>query len=439
MVSIKLDKTMKDVQWSFISLASSSVAQLLLRITLGKELGPSGLGLYTLIFTIYMFGTQFAAFGIETALIKYVAEYKDDSLKIHKYISSGVFGSLISGLTTGIFVFILSSFISKSLFHSLEMIDLLKITAICFPFIAMQKAVQGALNGYRSMKVFAYLNISQNLLVLVFSIFFVLFLKMGIRGAVIGLVMPTIVVGVLSLYSIRNNFIFYPELLKSILKDLSLFGFYVVLANSLGIVNTQIDSLMIGYFMNKADVGYYAVATIFIQGVLLIPNAVQRITTPAIAAYYGKNDSKSIEKLIKTTMLKTFGVTLLISLFIAIFGKFIIISLFSDFLPAYTPMLVLLIGYSIYSALISVGGALSSVGQVKIVFKISMICTSINVLFNIILIPEYGLIGASIATSLSLILTSIIQMYFISRYVLNDRYTNGLHKENNFTLPYSVK
>lgn len=434
MFSTKLDKTMKDVRWSFISLASSSVAQLLLRITLGKELGPSGLGLYTLIFTIYMFGTQFAAFGIETALIKYVAEYKDDSLKIKKYISSGVSGSLISGLTTGIFVFVLSSFISKSLFHSLEMIDLLKITAICFPFIAVQKAAQGALNGYRSMKAFAYLNISQNLLVLVFSIFFVLFLKMGIQGAVIGLVMPTIVVGVLSLYSIKNNFIFYPGLLKSILKDLSWFGFYVVLANSLGIVNTQIDSLMIGYFMNKADVGYYAVATIFIQGVLLIPNAVQRITTPAIAAYYGKNDSKSIAKLIKATMLKTFGVTLLISLFIAIFGKFIIISLFSDFLPAYMPMLVLLVGYSIYSALISVGGALSSVGKVKIVFKISMICTSINILFNIILIPEYGLIGASIATSLSLILTSIIQMYFISRYVLNDRYTNGLHKENNFTI-----
>ena len=35
MFSIKLTKVMKDVQWSFISLASSSIAHLLLRITLG--------------------------------------------------------------------------------------------------------------------------------------------------------------------------------------------------------------------------------------------------------------------------------------------------------------------------------------------------------------------------------------------------------------------
>ena len=198
---------------------------------------------------------------------------------------------------------------------------------------------------------------------------------------------------------------------------------HVVLANSLGIVNTQIDSLMIGYFMNETDVGYYAIATIFIQGVILIPNAVQRITTPTIATYYGKNDYNSIEILIKNTMLRTFGITLLISLCIAIFGKFIIITLFRDFLPAYTPLLILLIGYSVYSALISVGGALSSVGKVKVAFRISIICAFINTLLNIILIPEYGLIGASIATSISLILTSLIQMYFISKYVLKNRST----------------
>jgi O-antigen/teichoic acid export membrane protein len=294
-----------------------------LRITLGKELGPSGLGLYTLIFTIYMFGIQFAAFGIETALTKYVAEFKDDYLKINKYISSGVFGSLISGLATGAFVYLLSGFIATNLFHSLEMADLLKITAICFPFIAVQKAVQGVLNGYRNMESFAYLNIGQNLLILIFSIFFVLFLQKGVEGAVIGLVVPTIIMGVLSLFLIKGNFIFYSGLLKGVLKDLSWFGFYVVLANSLGIVNTQIDSVMIGYFMNEVDVGYYAIATMFIQGVLLIPIAVQRITTPAIATYYGKKDSKSIDKLIKSTMLKTFGITILISLCIAIFGKFI--------------------------------------------------------------------------------------------------------------------
>jgi O-antigen/teichoic acid export membrane protein len=429
----------KDIQWSFISLATSSIAHLLLRIVLGRELGPSGLGLYTLVFTIYMLGTQFAAFGIETALTKYVAEYKDDYLKINKYVSSGIFGSLISGLITGILLYMASNLISTEIFGNFEMINLLKITAICFPFIAIQKAVQGVLNGFRSMKHFAYLNIGQNTLIVALSIYLVLGLKMGVEGAVFGLVIPTIVIGILSLLYVRNNFVFYPDMTKIILKDLSLFGFYVVLANSIGVINTQIDSLMIGHFMEETYVGYYAIATIFMQGITLMPTAVQRITTPAIATYFGKNDYYSIEKMIKNTILAVFTATLLISICLAVSGKFIIIYLFKDFLPAYTPMLILLIGYSIYSALISVGGALSSVGKVKIIFKISILCTLINSLLNMVLIPKYGLVGASVATSISLIITSLVHMFCIRRYILKTTHCKILHKENKINMPYSVK
>lgn len=439
MFKIKLSKMAKDIQWSFISLATSSIAHLLLRITLGRELGPSGLGLYTLVFTIYMLGTQFAAFGIETALTKYIAEYKGDQLKINKYVSSGIFGSLISGLITGIFLYILSNFISIKIFDNFEMINLLKVTAICFPFIAIQKAVQGVLNGFRNMKHFAYLNICQNILIVTVSVFLVLKLKMGVEGAVLGLAIPTIVLGILSLLYVRKNFVFYPDMMKKILKDMSWFGFYVVLANSIGIINTQVDSLMIGHFMEETYVGYYAIATIFMQGITLMPNAVQRITTPAIATYFGKKDYYSIGKLIKNTMLSVFAATLLISICLAVSGKFIIITLFKGFLPAYTPMLILLIGYSVYSALISVGGALSSVGKVKIIFKISMLCTLINALLNMVLIPKYGLIGASIATSISLIITSLVQMSCIRRYILKTIPSEILRKENKINIPYSVK
>ncbi len=439
MLNIKLSKTMKDIQWSFISLAISSIAHLLLRITLGKELGPSGLGLYTLVFTIYTFGTQFAAFGIETALTKYIAEYKENSPIINKYISCGLVGSFFSGLISGIFLYMLSNIISISLFHSSEMIRLLQITSICFPFIAIQKTVQGVLNGFRSMKYFAYLNICQNILIVVLSSLFVLTLRRGVEGAVLGLVVPTVLIGISSLYFIKDNFIFHIGTLKDKLNELSLFGFYVVLTNSLGVINTQIDSLMIGHFMEEADVGYYAIAIIFIQAVILIPSAIQRITTPVIATYYGEKDYYSIEKTIKTTMLKTFVLTLLISFCTAIFGKFIIITLFEDFLPAYTPMLILLIGYSVYSAIISVGGTLSSIGKVKITFKISLVSTIINVLLNILLIPKYGLIGASIATSISLIITSIVQIYFIKRCVLENKSQKTLYRDNSFTAPYSIK
>ena len=418
MFNLKLSKTMKDIQWSFISLATASIAHLLLRIVLGRELGPSGLGLYTLVFTIYMFGMQFAAFGIGAALTKYIAQYHDDQTKIREFVTAGIAGSLVSGTVMGILLYLFSDTISIQFFHIPEMTDLLKITAFCFPFIAMQKAVIGTLNGLRLMKLFAVVNIVQNMSVLVITVVLVLWLNMDVRGAVIGFVLSTLLVGLLSLAFVRDYFTTSPKLVHTVLKEISWFGFYVVLANSIGMVIIQIDSLLIGYFMNETEVGYYAVAIVFTHGITLLPQAVQRVTTPSIATYYGKRDFKSIRSLIRGTMIKMLLVAIAIAIILAFFGKTLIGIIFTEeYIPAYAPLLILLIGYSIYASFISVGTCLSSIGKVQIVFRISALCAILNTLLNIGLIPQFGLVGAASATSISLIFTTLINLYFMRRYI----------------------
>ena len=92
--------------------------------------------------------------------------------------------------------------------------------------------------------------------------------------------------------------------MSPVLKEISWFGFYVVLANSIGLINTQVDTMLIGHFMNETQVGYYAVAAIFVQGVTLLPQAIQAVTTPSVAIYYGKGELIKIRQLIKKTMLR---------------------------------------------------------------------------------------------------------------------------------------
>ena len=417
-MNFRLSKTMKDIQWSFISLAISSAVHFLLRVVLGRELGASGLGLYTLVFTIYMFGMQFAAFGIGAALTKYIAEHNENLKKVEEFVSSGVIGSFISGLTFGIVLYLSSDAIAINFFHCPEMVHLLKITAFCLPFIALQKTALGTLNGLRKMNYFAFLNIVQNVSVVTLSVILVILFKMNVTGAVFGFVLPTIVMGPLALVFIKGFFKVPSKLFNTVLRELSWFGVYVVLTNSIGMILTQIDSLLIGYFMNEVEVGYYAVAVVLIQGITLLPSAVQRITNPAIASYHGKNEYENIRKLIKKTMVKTFLITIFLSTLLAIFGRFLISTLFTEeFLPAYIPLLILVIGYSLYAPLISVGGVLSSIGKVNIVFRISALCALMNTILNILLIPKFGIFGAASATSLSLMITVLINLYFIKRYI----------------------
>ena len=417
-MKLRLTKTMQDVQWAFIGLAISSLVHFLLRVVLGRELGASGLGLYTLVFTIYMFGMQFAAFGIGAALTKYVAEHNENAKKIREFVSSGLIGSFSSGLIMGVLLYLFSNVIAINIFHSPEMVHLLKITAVCFPFIALQKTALGTLNGLRKMNYFALVNVIQNVSVFALSIILVILFKMNVTGAVLGFVAPTIFVSLFSLYFIKDFFEVPSKLFDTVSRELSWFGFYVVLTNSVGMILIQIDSLLIGYFMDETEVGYYAVAVVLVQGITLIPGAIQRVTTPAIAAYHGKGEYESIRKLIKNVMLKTFLVTVFLSILLAIFGKFLIIFLFTEeFLPAYIPLLILLIGYTIYALTIPVGAALSSIGKVNIAFRISALCALINIALNITLIPKFGIIGAASATSISLLITVIVVLAFLKRYI----------------------
>ena len=369
---IYIEKKSVDVQWSFLSLCAPAFTYFILRIVFGKLLGVKDLGLYTLVFTIYLFGTQFAEFGIGTALTKYIAEYEGDIKKTRDFISVGLKSSVVSGLLMGTIFFLFSNLISIDFFHNPEMIYLLKIISLCFPFIAIQKAVLGTLNGFLKMKDFAFLSILQNFLTFIFSILLVIYFRMGIIGTVFGFVIPTIIVGSLSLLFVKDHLSAYISNPIEILEKLLKFGFYVILTNSTILIFLQIDSLMIGYFTNETKVGYYAVAVLIIQGITILPNAIQRINVPTIANSYSKREYNYIEKLMKEIVFKMFLITTILSILLIIFGKFFISLLFTaDFLPAYSPLIILLVGYTIYAPVISIGGTFSeALEKSKLSFKL---------------------------------------------------------------------
>jgi O-antigen/teichoic acid export membrane protein len=414
---------MVDVQWAFISVVTASLAHFILRIVLGRELGAEGLGVYTLAFTIYLFGMQFAAFGIGSALTKYVAEFLDDRVAIRYYVSSGMTSSIITGALMGVVLFLLAPYIAVSFFKIPELEPLIQLTAVCYPFIAIQKAVLGTLNGFRRMHLYAFLNIIQNVTVVAASVALVLLFRMGVMGAVIGFVVPTVLIGILCPVLIRDCIGLDASLLNfPALHATTVFGFYVVLGNSVGFLNTQIDSILIGYYMNPAEVGIYAVAVLLAQTLTLIPSAVQRVTAPVTATLYGEGNIEGIRKLIFSTMKKSFLVSVSIAVLIIISGQYLITFLFTkEFLLSYFPLLILILGYTICAPFMAVGATLSSIGKVHIPFRINVICGILNVVLNILLIPRFGLNGAALSTAVTLTVNFGVSIAVISNTLSDSR------------------
>lgn len=413
-----VQKFAKDVGFSFASLGISALVHFILRIFLARYLGAGDLGLYTLSFTVYSFGMLLSAFGIGAALVKYIAEFKEDTLRTNLMVSSGSITTFLIGCVFGLILYVCSAPIAHIFFDMPELEGLLRIVAIAFPFIALSKATLGFLNGLRRMRLFAFINIAQNVLTIILTIALVLG-GYGLTGAVSALVLPIVLLSLFSLFSIRKS-LARPTLTqyRPAIKMLLAFGIYAVLINGMGLILFYTDSIMLGYFLTDVSVGLYAVAIVLAQAIRLPSSAIQMITTPTIATYWGKGEIDRIEDLINRIMKYTAAFIIPACFLVAFLAHEIITLIFgAEFVPAVFPLQILVIGTVLGAIAASVGTTLGSTAYLNTAFKLTSITVVANIILNLLLIPRLGIIGAAIATSTSMITVVMLHLYFTQRLI----------------------
>lgn len=404
-----------DVGWVLISSVVTLLIGFLLRIVLARWLGAADLGLYQMVITIQGIATLVAALGIPVALIKYVAEYKDDKGKLTQTVSSGLISSIIFGVFVGILLYALSGTLA-SVFHMPELAGLLKILAFVFPFTSFLEALLGLFNGLRQMKSFAFLMILRSLLMILLIVAFV-WLGFGIKGAVLGIVLSVIGGCIFGLYSSRSFLYLNLQGFVQNAKKLVLFGSQMFGANAMGLILAYTDIILIGYFLAAKDVGYYSVAVSLSMFFLIIPQAIQRITYPATSEYWSNNNHQALQTMIDKSMKYSACILLPVGLGVGFFAREIITTMFgAEFIYAALPLCVLLIARVIRgSTEVPIGASFSGIGRPDIALKIDATSAGANVGLNILLIPRFGILGAAIATTASLLLGTIIFLALIPR------------------------
>ena len=169
---------------------------------------------------------------------------------------------------------------------------------------------------------------------------------------------------------------------------------------------------MIGSFLSVKEVGLYAVAfkIAFVSSFFLqVTNAV---LAPKIASLFAENKVKDLEKTIQkvTTNLTLIGLGgLVVIILVAPYA----LKLWGDvFTAAYIPLIILSVGQFFNISAGCVGLALSMCGQQKILGRITLFTAILNTILNFSLIQIWGLTGAAISTSLTLIAGNALGIYF---------------------------
>ena len=180
------------------------------------------------------------------------------------------------------------------------------------------------------------------------------------------------------------------------------------LISSLNLINIRTDILAIGGLLPAADLGYYNIG-VKLAELLKMAFLVSNIVFAAsIAHHFAREDFAALQRLAtRSAWLSTF-ISLPVAGILLFWGKDLLAWWGSGFVTAYTAMIVLCVGQLFNLACGLAGNLLAMTGYERWIFVSIVLSTATNVVLNLWLIPQYGILGAAYATTISTVLKNLI-------------------------------
>lgn len=201
----------------------------------------------------------------------------------------------------------------------------------------------------------------------------------------------------------------FPSNTKAILEYSTL----IILGGSAAVVLLEMDKVMINQFVKIENVAYYSVA-IFIATVISVPSrSMHQIVYPLTAELLNKKDIEGLRDMYHRSSLTLFIISGIIYLLIILNLEDLYLLLPKEYSNGF--FVVFLIGLAkVYDAALGNNNAiLYNSDYYKAVLVMGVILAIMTIVFNLWLIPEYGLYGAAIATFISLVIYNTIKIVFV--------------------------
>ena len=393
------------------------------RAIVARFLGSSDYGLLTLGLAIFGFIGILATLGLRSGVLRYVSFFrgKEDLRKVKGAITSSLRITLFLGILAGLILFLFSNFIGITIFDKPQLSIILKILAVSLPFLGMLQVFLGAFIGFQKQK---YEVISDKLFrgitIIVLTIILVL-LGFGVFGAAIAYSLTVILTTILAFILFeKKTFRLLKTQIKSIriTKALLKFSWPLTFTYFFGFIISYTDTLMLGYLRTNSEVGIYNTA-IPTAGLLLIPAVALFLNMiSSMTSLYAKKKTKEFIQVYKASTKWVFMINFPLFLFFIAFPASILIILFGrEYALGATSLIILAFGYLLYSTITYPSATLlSMVEKTKSILYSQIIAAVINIILNLFLIVRYGMVGAAIATSISLIIGSVLFLAFAYKY-----------------------
>ena len=427
---VEIDRGLKLIVKSsmivFIGLFLSKLLTYIYKIIIARYYGPEVYGIFSLAFMIVTLFVAFSSFGFADGLVRYISLFrgKKDINKIKYFLKESLIITIISGIISGIILFLLSEFIAVTLFHNSNLIIFLKIFAFLVPFYMLANIFLGVLLGYERVSDYSFIsNIFQNLAKVVLIIIFIF---IGLKNEAI---IFSYFIGVFSMFLIGYYICKYklPEIfVKSDLNDKEKiklkreffsYSWPVLFLSVINFIFSWTDSFLIAYYKDVFSVGLYNAAFSIAALMGFVPELFRQIFLPLITKEYSKKNFEVIKQLSKQSAKWIFMLNLPVFLILFLFPGAIINILFGpDFISSYNVLRILAVAGIFSSFALLLTNMILMTGRSKIILWNLLVFSALNIILNVMLIPTMGINGAALATTISIILMNLILFIEVKHY-----------------------
>lgn len=381
----------------------------LFNFVLARRFGASAVGAFALATTVVMVLSMLARLGFDRAIVRFVASALARGMP---GVASRTFRNLLvlvssSGALLSAGLYFGSDLLAVVVFQKPHMAQAFKLASPAVLLFGMSLLCAEALRGLKRIWQFALL---RHVAVYLFALLALLALGRGAEGgqlAIIAFSAGCLLATLLGLAMTRRYFPSATAEQPVLLGALLTVSLPMLFSNSMGMVISWSDVLMLGRYVSEAEVGVYSIALKLAFGVSIVLNAVNSFSTPKFAEIHAAGQPRQLEAIMHQTTKLLFYTTVPLLAVLALAGK-PLLGLFGEgFELGYPAMLVLLGGQFISAVSGPIANLMQMSGLERQFLAIVTVLAAVNVAANLVLIPLYGILGAAISSAVTLAMNNI--------------------------------
>lgn len=413
-------------------LVASTVISAVGTIYLANLLSPTEMGLYTLAIAAPNLIGVFRDWGVNSALIRYAAQYNSERqiIRIRKIVVTSLIFEVVAGVVLTVASFLLSALFAN-LYQLAAIIPLIQIASFTILINAFLAVAQAAFMGLDRMELNSITLIIQSIAKVVLIIALV-FLGLGVFGAVVGYTVAFLIAGVTGtlllwlsqkkLPSQTNSPRVSGQItrieIKENAKTLLRYGVPISVGTIIGAFQTQFYTILIGVYSTANIMGNYAVAGTFVVLINFFASPITMALFPAFSKLEAIKDHEALKSIYRFSVKYAALLVVPVMAIVMSLSRPAISTLFGnkyDNAPLFLALLAISFALTAFGSL-SVGNLLAGQGKTRLVLELNILTAAVGFPLSLVLAQLFGINGVIITTIVAGVPSLIVSLYWINKH-----------------------